>query len=74
MKNSIIDILHYEGIKVSEKRKSQFPVTADNQPVFPEIPVIKSKNFRKHVKLNSVSQILRFSGVWVILPPPLQPE
>ena len=44
-----------------------------------------SKNFRKHVKLNFVSlkispglrpglifQILRFPGVWVILPPPNQ--
>ena len=68
----------------NENHNFRFPPTTG--PYFRKYRWPWSENFRKHVKLNFVSllispglrpglifQILRFPGVWVILPPP-QPE
>ena len=46
-KINIIDIEHEEGIKISKKRKSQFPIPADNRPVFSGLPVDTGRKFQK---------------------------
>ena len=46
---------HTNKASKSVKKKSQFPITADNQPLFRKNRWLWSKNFRKHVKLNFVS-------------------
>ena len=40
-----------KGIKISEERKSQFPITADNQPVFPELLVTMVQKLVKKQKI-----------------------
>ena len=46
----IIDIQHEKGIKISKKRKSRFPISADNRPVFSEIPVTMVRKLQKTCK------------------------
>ena len=46
----IIDIQHEKGIKISKKRKSRFPISADNRPVFSGIPVTMVRKLQKTCK------------------------